>query len=136
MSDPSRRPAWRPDQGVYPISVVTELTGIEAHTLRTYERAGLLRPARTDGGSRRYSDTDLERLRRIASLSGERINLPGIQRILRLEQEVRALRREVENLRARLPGGPDGPSGQRHRELPRSGVPNRRPGRSAPDQAR
>ncbi|MEJ3747953.1 MerR family transcriptional regulator [Actinomycetes bacterium KLBMP 9797] len=105
MSLSSRTPdPIRPaDQGLYPISVVTELTGIEPHTLRTYERAGLLRPARTEGGTRRYSDTDLVRLRRIATLTGERVNLAGVEQILRLEHEVRTLRQEVARLRAGLP---------------------------------
>jgi MerR family transcriptional regulator/heat shock protein HspR len=91
-----------PDHGLYPISVVTELTGIGAHTLRAYERAGLLTPARTDGGVRRYSDNDLALLRRIATLSGGGINLLGIRHILHLEQELAALRAEI----ARLHGQP------------------------------
>src|SRR5438128_185053 len=89
-----------PDVGLFPISVVTELTGIGAHTLRGYERAGLLRPARTDGGMRRYSGTDLGVVRRAAALSGEGVNLTGIRRILALEAELAALRGEIEALRA------------------------------------
>jgi DNA-binding transcriptional MerR regulator len=88
------------DRGLYPISVVTELTGIEPHTLRGYERAGLLTPNRTEGGSRRYSDDDLARLSRIATLAGKRVNLEGIRRILLLEQEVNALKAEIARLRA------------------------------------
>jgi MerR family transcriptional regulator/heat shock protein HspR len=100
----------RPDQGLYPISVVAQLTGIEAHTLRGYERAGLLSPTRSPGGSRRYSDNDLARLRRIWSLSGDRVNLEGIRRILLLEQEVASLRAEIERLRDGS-GERNGPAG-------------------------
>jgi DNA-binding transcriptional MerR regulator len=85
-------PRYDPGQGLYPISVVTELTGIGAHTLRGYERAGLLTPARTEGGTRRYSDNDIARLRRILTLVGEGINLTGVGRILQLEAELAALR--------------------------------------------
>lgn len=91
------------DQGLYPISVVTELTGIGAHTLRTYERAGLLTPARTNGGTRRYSDNDLVRLRRIAVLVTHGVNLAGIRQILLLERELDDLRAEVTWLRRSRP---------------------------------
>jgi DNA-binding transcriptional MerR regulator len=97
----------RSDLGLYPISVVRDLTGIEAHTLRGYERAGLLAPARTAGGARRYSDNDVARLRRIAMLSVGGINLEGIRRILALEQEVADLRSEMARLDAA--GGPTVP---------------------------
>ncbi|MFJ1543256.1 MerR family transcriptional regulator [Micromonospora chalcea] len=90
-----------PDEGLFPISVVTELTGIGAHTLRRYERAGLLRPRRTDGGMRRYSSNDLAVVRRAAALSGEGINLAGLRRILDLESEVASMRAEIDALRAR-----------------------------------
>ena len=100
LSSPSFDVSAHADRGLYPISVVTELTGIEPHTLRGYERAGLLTPGRTEGGSRRYSDNDLARLRRIAALSGLRVNLEGIRRILLLEQEVTSLKAEIARLRA------------------------------------
>jgi MerR family transcriptional regulator/heat shock protein HspR len=93
------------DQGLYPISVVTELTGISAHTLRGYDRAGLLAPARTDGGSRRYSDNDLAVLRRIMALTDERINLAGVRRIIELEAELTQLRAELAGLRERIRTG-------------------------------
>jgi MerR family transcriptional regulator, heat shock protein HspR len=103
LSSPSPRPGPgitpTGDQGLYPISVVTELTGVSAHTLRGYERAGLLTPARTDGGTRRYSNNDLDQLRRIAALTGDRVNLAGIRRIILLEHEVGALRAELARLR-------------------------------------
>ena len=79
-------------QGLYPISVVTEMTGLGAHTLRGYERAGLLQPARTAGGIRLYSPRDVTIVRRAAALAAEGINLAGIRRILQLEAEVASLR--------------------------------------------
>ena len=99
-----------PGEGLFPISVVTELTGIGAHTLRGYERAGLVLPARTDGGSRRYSGNDLATVRRIAMLSGEGINLAGIRRILVLEAELAALR-------TRMGHQADASAGPRRRSL-------------------
>jgi MerR family transcriptional regulator, heat shock protein HspR len=88
-------PRFNSAQGLYPISVVTELTGIGAHTLRGYERAGLVIPARTEGGTRRYSDNDVARLRRILTLVGDGINLTGVGRILQLEAELAALRAQI-----------------------------------------
>ncbi len=92
------------DQGLYPISVVTERTGISPHTLRAYERAGLLTPVRTDGGTRRYSDDDVARLRRISALSDDRVNLAGIRRIIELEAELAELRAEIASLRRATDG--------------------------------
>ncbi|MFC9552132.1 MerR family transcriptional regulator [Rhodococcus sp. NPDC056960] len=77
----------RSRRGVYGIAVTSELTGIGPQTLRLYERRGLLTPARTSGGTRRYSDDDLTRLARIAQLMEEGVNVAGIQRILALESE-------------------------------------------------
>lgn len=71
--------------GVYSISVAAELSGIGPQTLRLYERRGLLTPARTAGGTRRYSDDDLQRLRRIVELAGGGVNVAGIGEILGLE---------------------------------------------------
>ena len=68
-------------------------------TLRIYERRGLVQPARTTGGNRRYSDVDIERLRRIQDLAGEGMNLEGIRRVMELEAEVERLRAENEQLR-------------------------------------
>ena len=75
----------RSARGVYGISVASELTGIDAQTLRLYERRGLLTPARTDGGTRRFSDDDLDRLARISELVAQGINIAGIAQILHLE---------------------------------------------------
>ncbi len=71
--------------GVYGISVAAELSGIGPQTLRLYESRGLLTPARTAGGTRRYSDDDLVRLRRITELVNIGINVAGIGQILGLE---------------------------------------------------
>lgn len=75
----------RSSRGVYGISVTSELSGIGPQTLRLYERRGLVTPARTDGGTRRYSDDDIDRLKRIAELVEQGVNLAGIARILDLE---------------------------------------------------
>lgn len=80
-SDPVARSA----RGVYGISVASELSGFDPQTLRLYERRGLLSPARTDGGTRRYSDNDLARLARISELVSAGINIAGILQILNLE---------------------------------------------------
>lgn len=88
------------DHAVYVISVAAELAGMHPQTLRIYERRGLLQPARTQGGNRRYSDVDIERLRRISELATEGMNLEGIRRVMALEDEVERLRAEVAELRA------------------------------------
>jgi DNA-binding transcriptional MerR regulator len=67
--------------------VASELSGISPQTLRLYERRGLLNPARTDGGTRRYSDDDLQRLQRITELADQGVNLAGIAQILDLESK-------------------------------------------------
>ena len=85
---------------VYVISVAAELAGVHPQTLRIYERKGLVDPARTRGGSRRYSDEDIALLRRIQELTTEGLNLAGVQRVLALEAENRRLRDQVATLRA------------------------------------
>lgn len=89
-----------PDQGVYGISVAAELSGIAVQSLRLYERQGLLRPARSDGGTRRYSAEDLARLRRISELVDAGVNLAGIARILDLEDDNAALHANNTDLRS------------------------------------
>ncbi|OBK14628.1 MerR family transcriptional regulator [Mycobacterium asiaticum] len=76
-----------PDHGVYGISVAAELSGVAVQTLRLYERHGLLTPARSDGGTRRYSADDLARLQRISALVDAGVNLAGVARILSLEDD-------------------------------------------------
>jgi MerR family transcriptional regulator, heat shock protein HspR len=79
--------------------VAAELAGVHPQTLRIYERKGLVDPARTAGGSRRYSDADIRVLRRIQDLTEEGLNLAGVRRVLALEAEVARLRSEIERLR-------------------------------------
>ncbi len=86
-------------QAVYVISVAAELSGMHPQTLRIYERRGLVQPARTQGGNRRYSDLDIERLRRIQDLAADGMNLEGIRRVMELETEVERLRAELDQLR-------------------------------------
>ena len=86
-------------RGLYVISVAAELAGVHPQTLRIYERKGLLDPARTGGGSRRYSDQDIDRLRRIQDLTSAGLNLAGVKAVMELEDEVRRLRDEVKRLR-------------------------------------
>ena len=94
MTDPGS------ELGVYTISVTAELAGVTVRSLRLYERHGLLHPARTTGGTRRYSQDDLRRLRRITELVADGVNLPGIGKILDLEQETRDLSADNAALRA------------------------------------
>ncbi len=84
---------------VYVISVFAELAGVHPQTLRNYERSGLLRPQRTSGGSRRFSDEDLVALRRIQELTNEGVNLEGVKRVMALEVEIEGLRAELGALR-------------------------------------
>ena len=87
-------------QAVYVISVAAELAGMHPQTLRIYERKGLVAPARTGGNSRRYSQADIDLLRRIQDLTNEGLNLAGVRRVLELEAEVDRLRDEVDRVRA------------------------------------
>ncbi|ETW25280.1 MerR family transcriptional regulator [Mycobacterium gastri] len=101
MADrPGETGAPAPDQGVYGISVAAELSGIAVQSLRLYERYGLLTPARSDGGTRRYSADDLARLQRISALVDAGINLAGIARILSLEDDNAALAAANDDLEA------------------------------------
>lgn len=88
------------EHAVYVISVAAELAGMHPQTLRIYERRGLVQPARTQGGNRRYSDFDIARLLRISELAAEGMNLEGIRRVMALEQEVERLAAENDKLRA------------------------------------
>ena len=88
-----------PTQAVYVISVAAELAGMHPQTLRIYERRGLVNPARTRGGNRRYSDADIETLQRIAELAEQGMNLEGIRRVMELEFENARLRDELRSAR-------------------------------------
>ena len=85
----------RRNQAVYVISVAAELAGMHPQTLRIYERRGLVQPARTQGGNRRYSDHDIEVLRRISELAESGMNLEGIRRVMELEAENERLKAEL-----------------------------------------
>jgi MerR family transcriptional regulator/heat shock protein HspR len=85
-----------PARGVYGITVAAELVGVDAQSLRLYERRGLLEPARTDGGTRRYSSQDIDRLRRIVELLAAGLNLTGISHVLDLEADNTALRSQLD----------------------------------------
>ena len=79
------------NQAIYIISVAAELAGVHPQTLRVYERKGLVRPSRTQGNTRRYSQSDIDRLLRIQELTNEGINLAGVLRIMELEREIEKL---------------------------------------------
>jgi MerR family transcriptional regulator/heat shock protein HspR len=112
------RPDGRePTRAVYVISVAAELAGVHPQTLRIYERKGLVDPARTSGGSRRYSDADIDQLRRIQELTNEGLNLYGVQRVLELEAEVARLRKELADVRARAAEAVADAHRQHRREL-------------------
>jgi MerR family transcriptional regulator/heat shock protein HspR len=85
----------RVTSAVYVISVAAELSGMHPQTLRIYERKGLVHPARTSGGSRRYSDSDVALLQRISELTSLGMNLVGVKRVLDLERRVQELEREL-----------------------------------------
>jgi MerR family transcriptional regulator/heat shock protein HspR len=91
------------DRPRYTISVAAELVGMHPQTLRIYESKGLVRPGRTPGGTRLYSETDLERLRVIQRLTTELgLNLAGVELVLRLEDELRKAHARIDRLRSEL----------------------------------
>lgn len=90
------------DRAVYIISVAAELAGVHPQTLRIYERKGLVRPQRTSGNTRRYSQADIERLQTIQSLTEEGINLAGVKRIIELQREIDALEDRIDELQRQL----------------------------------
>jgi MerR family transcriptional regulator, heat shock protein HspR len=92
----------RDGRAVYIISVAAELAGVHPQTLRIYERKGLVHPHRTRGNTRRYSEADILRLRRVQQLTQAGVNLAGVKRIMELEEELESLQLQVEVLRERL----------------------------------
>jgi len=90
------------DAPILAIAMAAELAGMHPQTLRQYDRLGLVVPARTRGGSRRYSLRHVGQLREVAQMSADGVSLPAISRIIALENEVRMLRREVTELDHRL----------------------------------
>ena len=111
--------AAKKQRAVYVISVAAELAGLHPQTLRIYERKGLVDPARTGGGSRRYSDEDIAQLRRIQDLTNEGLNLAGVQKVLELEAEVADLRRQLAEARESA----DAAIARTHRQYRRDLVP-------------
>jgi MerR family transcriptional regulator/heat shock protein HspR len=92
-----------PERGRYMISVAAELVGMHPQTLRLYEAKGLVRPARTPGGTRLYSEADLDRLRLIQRLTTELgLNLAGVEHVLRLEDELRKMQARMNRLEREL----------------------------------
>ena len=87
---------------IFAIAVAAELSGMHPQTLRQYDRLGLVVPARTQGGSRRYSLRHVKQLREVAALSAEGVSLPAISRLIELENEARVLRRRVAELKQQL----------------------------------
>jgi MerR family transcriptional regulator, heat shock protein HspR len=92
----------RDERAVFIISVAAELAGVHPQTLRIYERKGLLRPQRTSGNTRRYSQADIDRLLAIQELTDEGVNLAGVKRILELRAEVDRLHRQLDEVRSQL----------------------------------
>ncbi len=89
---------FRDDRAVYGISAVTELTGVSQQALRGYEEKGLIAPQRTEGGTRRYSRDDVERIAQIAQLLETGLNHEGVAQVLQLQAEAAGLRQEIEDL--------------------------------------
>lgn len=110
-------PRFSRDRAVYVISVAAELAGMHPQTLRIYERKGLLDPARTGGGSRRYSDIDISRLQRIQELTSEGLNLAGVKRVLELEAVLEATRAELGRLHAQTKEAVEATHRQYRRDL-------------------
>ena len=91
------------DRPIYMISVAADIVGMHPQTLRIYESKGLVRPQRTPGGTRLYSEVDVERLRVIQRLTTEvGLNLAGVELVLRLEDELRKAREQIERLQQRM----------------------------------
>lgn len=90
------------DRPLFMISVAAELAGVHPQTLRLYERRGLVRPQRTAGRTRRYSERDVERLQRIQELTELGLNLAGVERVLAMEEQLDTMRRQMLALQAQL----------------------------------
>jgi MerR family transcriptional regulator, heat shock protein HspR len=91
------------DGARYMISVAAELAGMHPQTLRVYEQRGLVRPHRTAGNTRLYSDDDIDRLRLIQRLTTDLgLNLAGVERVLRLEDDLRQMRRRLERMESEM----------------------------------
>src|SRR5262249_18479058 len=104
-------------RAVYIISVAAELAGVHPQTLRIYERKGLVDPARTIGGSRRYSDDDIRRARRIPDWTAAGRNLAGVKQVLDLEAQIDERRRALDETRAAAQAALDRTHRQYRRDL-------------------
>ena len=110
------------DRAVFVISVAAELAGVHPQTLRIYERKGLLQPKRTQGNTRRYSQRDIEQLRRIQDLTqAAGVNLAGVKIIMEMQAEIEALRRRQADLELEV---------RRSRRASRERIGRREPGAS------
>jgi MerR family transcriptional regulator/heat shock protein HspR len=102
-ADDRRAEGTRDERAVYIISVAAELAGVHPQTLRIYERKGLLRPERTSGNTRRYSERDIERLRTIQQLTQvEGVNLAGVKQIMQMQRELERMHERIRELEAEL----------------------------------
>jgi MerR family transcriptional regulator, heat shock protein HspR len=111
MGNELGNPLGDASRGVFAISVASELTGLHPQTLRIYEREGLVTPSRSEGGTRRYSRDDIDRLNEVAALMAAGLNIIGVRRVLELERENRRLQAQVDALPpkpGRIPGSPRG----------------------------
>jgi MerR family transcriptional regulator, heat shock protein HspR len=116
-------PGWADlDRGLFSISVAAELAGLHPQTLRIYEREGLLDPARSAGGTRRYSRRDIDKLAEICALAADGLNLAGIRRVLELQEETRQLQAELARLRELAGGQPAARPARQPRPRPGSGA--------------
>jgi MerR family transcriptional regulator/heat shock protein HspR len=116
-------PGWADlDKGLFSISVAAELAGLHPQTLRVWEREGLLDPARSAGGTRRYSRRDIDRLTEICALTADGLNLAGIRRVLQLQEEARQLQAELTRLRDLATGQPPAPKARQPRPRTSSGA--------------
>jgi MerR family transcriptional regulator/heat shock protein HspR len=128
-----RQAGMHRSRAVFVISVAAELAGMHPQTLRIYERKGLLDPARTIGGSRRYSEEDIAVLRRIQDLTTAGLNLEGVKQVMALEAEVARLRAELARVQQEARDAVD----KTHRQYRRDLVPVRNsPERWVPRPAR
>ena len=119
-----------PDAPRYMISVAAERVGMHPQTLRLYETRGLVRPSRTPGGTRLYSDRDLVRLRKIQQLSGELgLSLIGVEQVIRLQDEVLRLRSRMARLEHELRAEIASVHRSYRRELVRYSEPSQMPAR-------
>ncbi len=98
-----RREQRPDDDPVYVISVAAELAGMHPQTLRSYEKSGLIEPQRSSGNVRRYSDRDIQQLKKIQRLTQEEgLNLAGVKMVLDLRETVREMRRRADRLEQEL----------------------------------